>query len=186
MEDPRSAIGIHGSTKNQSTNLFLHKRTVEINVPVADDSLLVATALCTGTPAKDKQAGRSVLPACYSIYKSGKKYKWTNDQKCIYCRLHDLLFFLFFLRLKVKSQLMKLCLTYLARGLSHQTGCILNLRECNNITDRICLCHKHNKSVKAICKSCVWRNSIFEGIQKESELLMCSFFVKPSASNILS
>lgn len=62
MEDPRSAIGIHGSTRIQSTNLFLHRRTVEINVPVADDSLLVATALCTGTPAKDKQAGDQSSP----------------------------------------------------------------------------------------------------------------------------
>ena len=82
---------------------------------------------------KISRQGDQSSPACYSIYKSGKKYKWTNDQKCIDCRLHDLLFFLFFLRLKVKSQLMKLCLTYLARRLSHQTGGILHLRERDHV-----------------------------------------------------
>ena len=63
---------------------------------------------------KISRQGDQSSPACYSIYKSGKKYKWTNDQKCIDCRLHDILFFLFFLRLKVKAKLMELCFAYLA------------------------------------------------------------------------
>ena len=51
----------HGNASPQSTNLFLHRRAVEIAVPVAEDSLLVAMALCIGTPAS-KYAGREIRP----------------------------------------------------------------------------------------------------------------------------
>ena len=52
---------IQGSATPQSTNLFLHKRAVEIAVPVAEDNLFVAIALCIGTPAS-KYAGREIKP----------------------------------------------------------------------------------------------------------------------------
>ena len=84
-------LGIHGSTRIQSTNLFLHRRTVEINVPVAFYVLrkknmdekggeiarkkqILLCAVCSLAVGcydgfyvqelrpKDKQAGRSVLP----------------------------------------------------------------------------------------------------------------------------
>ena len=46
----------------------------------------------------------------------------------------------------------------------HQTGCIFYFRECNDITDGICVYHMHNQTVKSISQSCVWRNTVFECI----------------------
>ena len=60
-KEPNSAMEMQGNANPQSTNLFLHRRTVEIAVPVAEDSLLVAIALCMGTPAS-KYAGREIKP----------------------------------------------------------------------------------------------------------------------------
>ena len=49
-------------TKYQSTLLFFMSRQVETTVPVHEDDLSVAIALCTGTPA-NIYAGREMDPA---------------------------------------------------------------------------------------------------------------------------
>ena len=52
--------------------------------------------------------------------------------------------------LNFKSQLVQLCFAYALRCLSHQTGCIFYLRECNYVTNAVNLGNEHNQTVKTV------------------------------------
>ena len=51
MEDPSTAAATEGSARRRFTRPFRINRAVAREVPQAEDSLLVAMAECTGSPA---------------------------------------------------------------------------------------------------------------------------------------
>ena len=78
ITEPTNAHTTVPGTKYQSTLLFFMSRQVETTVPVHEDNLFVAIALCTGTPA-NIYAGREINPPPPAIA-STNPAKNTNGQ----------------------------------------------------------------------------------------------------------
>ena len=68
-------------------------------------------------------------------------------------------------------QLIQLSLGNRGRCVAHHTGCLLGLRECNYIPDRLGTQEQHYKPVQTQCQASVRRCTQLKGIQQEAELL---------------
>ena len=62
----------------------------------------------------------------------------------------------------LNAELAELFLVYDVRCFSHQIGCIFDFRECDDVTDGICMYHVHYHTIQTISQSCVWRYAVTE------------------------
>ena len=84
------------------------------------------------------------------------------------------LFFFTAVQCQRQMQLIQLLLIDSRRASGHQFGCILYLREGNDIADRIQTCQQHAQTIQTVCQAAVRRCTILERGQQMAKALLCN------------